>query len=69
MEIYQVTEEGFQPLEMTNFTDAGFKEREHLPQLLKQQFDVIEPESGGEVGESWSSINYVEDPSVNKKKD
>jgi|GEM_PF-5883203 len=30
MAIYQVTETGFEPVEATNFADAGFKEREHL---------------------------------------
>lgn len=44
MAIYQVTEKGFQPIEATNFADAGFKEREHLQQLLKQQIDVIAPD-------------------------
>lgn len=45
MAIYQVTEKGFQPIEVTNFADAGFKEREHLQQLLKQQIDVIAPDT------------------------
>jgi len=45
MAIYQVTEKGFQPIEVTNFADAGFREREHLQQLLKQQIDVIAPDT------------------------
>ena len=45
MAIYQVTELGFQPIEATNFADAGFKEREHLQQLLNQQIDVIAPDT------------------------
>ena len=45
MAIYQVTDRGFQPIEKTSFADAGFKEREHLQQLLKQQIDVIAPDT------------------------
>jgi len=45
MAIYQVTEKGFQTIEKTTFADSGFKEREHLQQLLKRQIDVIAPDT------------------------
>lgn len=43
MAIYKVTEAGFQAVERTSFADAGFKERENLQNLLKQQIEVIAP--------------------------
>ncbi len=45
MAIYQLTGEGLQSIEKVSFSEAGFKEREHLQQLLKQQIEVITPDT------------------------
>ncbi|GJL83611.1 MAG: hypothetical protein DHS20C01_32450 [marine bacterium B5-7] len=45
MAIYQVTKKGLSPIKATNFSDAGFREREHLQQLIKRQIDVISPDT------------------------
>ena len=45
MAIYQLTSEGLQSIKKVSFSDAGFKEREHLQQLLKQQVEVIAPDT------------------------
>ncbi|MYF98186.1 hypothetical protein F4212_03490, partial [Candidatus Poribacteria bacterium] len=44
MAIYEITETELRSIETTNFADAGFREREHLQQLLKMQIDVIAPD-------------------------
>lgn len=43
MPIYQVT--GLKEVEPTSFADAGFRERDHIQQLLKRQIDVIAPDT------------------------
>ena len=53
MAIYEVTEEGFDSIEMTTFADAGFKEREHLQQLLKRQIEIIAKDTLV-ISEFWS---------------
>ena len=45
MAIYQLTGEGLQSIDRVSFSEAGFKEREHLQQLLKQQIEVITPDT------------------------
>ena len=45
MAIYQLTGEGLQSIEKVSFSEAGFKEREHLQQLFKQQIEVITPDT------------------------
>jgi hypothetical protein len=45
MAIYQVTEQGLQPIEATSFTDADFRKRQHHQQLLKQKIDVFVPDT------------------------
>jgi hypothetical protein len=45
MPIYQVLENGIQPLLETTFAAAGVKEREHLQDLLKRQVQIIAPDT------------------------
>ncbi len=45
MAIYQVTDTGLSETESTSFADAGFRERDHIQQLLKRQIDVIAPDT------------------------
>jgi len=45
MTIYQVTDSGLSEIESTSFADAGFRERDHIQQLLKRQIDVIAPDT------------------------
>ena len=45
MAIYEITETELRSIETTSFADAGFREREHLQQLLKMQIDVIAPDT------------------------
>ena len=45
MAIYRLTGEGLQSVEKVSFSEAGLKEREHLQQLLKQQIEVISPDT------------------------
>jgi hypothetical protein len=45
MALYQLTDNGFQPIGTTTFAEASIKEREHLQQFLKQQVDVISPDT------------------------
>ena len=45
MAIYKITGEGLQSVDGVSFSEAGFKEREHLQQLLKQQIEVISPDT------------------------
>ncbi|MDP1733679.1 MAG: hypothetical protein Q8L44_04865 [Sulfuritalea sp.] len=45
MAIYQLAEFGFQPIEVMTFAEAGVKEREHLQHFLKQQVEVVSPDT------------------------
>ncbi len=65
MAIYEITETALREIETTNFADAGFREREHLQQLLKMQIDVIAPdtlvisEEFGSWGDSQRRIDLL----------
>lgn len=65
MAIYEITETALREFETTNFADAGFREREHLQQLLKMQIDVIAPdtlvisEEFGSWGDSQRRIDLL----------
>jgi hypothetical protein len=45
MAVFQTVNGKLVPLERTTFAKAGYKEREDLQQLLKQQIEVIAPET------------------------
>ncbi|MCX7144125.1 MAG: hypothetical protein NT123_24425 [Proteobacteria bacterium] len=45
MAIFQAVNGKLVPIESTTFSEAGFKERADLQQLLKQQIEVIAPET------------------------
>lgn len=45
MAIYRVTDQGLLPLNRTTFAAARLSERQHLQQFLKQQIEVIAPDT------------------------
>lgn len=45
MAILEISHSGLRAFEKTNFAAAGFREREHLQQLLKTRIELISPET------------------------
>lgn len=44
MAIYNITDQGLIPVQVTKFADAGLRERDHIQQLLRDQIEVIAPD-------------------------
>lgn len=58
MAIYRVTDQGLRPVERTTFASAGLRERQNLQQLIKQQVEIIAPDTlviSEELGD-WDDI-------------
>ena len=45
MAIFEMTENGLNPIQITSFANAGFKERNHLQKHLKNQIQIIAPDT------------------------
>ena len=69
MTIFQAVKGKLIPVEATTFSDAGFKERDHIQQLLKQQIEVIAPDTlviSEEFGEWADSRRRIDLLAVDK---
>src|SRR5262245_48487918 len=69
MPLYEITSDSIRPLTETTFADAGVRERADLQRLLRQQVDVVSPDTlvvAEEFGEWEDSRRRVDLLGVDK---